>query len=609
MTLTDLERRPRYSETTRASVPKPDYVVPAFSSAAETVHFGQIKAYIDTFSKPTFKISDKGIFLVYQADEHFVQAESGEVEFRDDANSLCFKTPFTYSTDATGQDWVHVKLVDFALLSAHLLVEPDGGHTIDDAIQLLQHYQLIDRKSVRELNAYLDAPVEQEQAQEQEQEFPRLDDINSDLENLNISRRQFLKYFLGLGGVLVIAGLTPRILKMMNTLRDKRAADGVADGSQLDQIPAAPKGGAPYDNERRRLEQEISDAEKALLWNASAIASPYVNYVVTNSVPHDQFLGQDAYDIGAGRGAVIYSPINGLVTKMYTDQNGTPWIVIANSKYTVTMAHGYYTAQVGDILTIGQPIGAESNLGYTKNRQGKLCNGEPSCGNHTHINVRDNEAGKNINPLQLFSDNKTPDYARLQIAKYQILKEYFSEEIVYWLDKIFQWSDQWGVDPAMLAIIMQIESCGFPEAVSIAQAQGLFQVMPFHFYNEKGLRGPWTFTEEEIRTMQNPDNNAGQGVRYFKDRFSQANGSLGDAFAGYNGGHSVVGRSHSWSAETRRYFTWGTGMWSDLNMMAQGLTPPSPSTRERWMIAGGSTCKDARAWQEKNPKEPLAQSN
>ena len=37
------------------------------------------------------------------------------------------------------------------------------------------------------------------------------------------------------------------------------------------------------------------------------------------------------------------------------------------------------------------------------------------------------------------------------------------------------------LDPDIIATIIQIESCGNPAARSTAGAQGLFQVMPFHF--------------------------------------------------------------------------------------------------------------------------------
>jgi hypothetical protein len=60
--------------------------------------------------------------------------------------------------------------------------------------------------------------------------------------------------------------------------------------------------------------------------------------------------------------------------------------------------------------------------------------------------------------------------------------------------------------------------------------------------------------------------------------------------AGYNGGHGVIKRGWAkWSAETRRYYQWGTGIYADA---LKGLES-SPSV-ESWLKAGGaSLCKRA----------------
>src|SRR5262245_60640765 len=57
----------------------------------------------------------------------------------------------------------------------------------------------------------------------------------------------------------------------------------------------------------------------------------------------------------------------------------------------------------------------------------------------------------------------------------------FTPEVQYWTPRILVWAARYGVDPNMLATVIQIESCGDPTVGSSAGAQGLFQVMPFHF--------------------------------------------------------------------------------------------------------------------------------
>ena len=125
---------------------------------------------------------------------------------------------------------------------------------------------------------------------------------------------------------------------------------------------------------------------------------------------------------------------------------------------------------------------------------------------------------------------------------------------------------------------MQIESCGDPQAASGAGAQGLFQVMPFHF------------TEGE--DMLDPETNALRGINYFAERLVQTDGNIGLAFAGYNGGHvAAAGGWDDWVPETQRYFIWSTGIFNDIE---SGLTE-SP-TLQKWMAAGGaSLCQQASA--------------
>lgn len=152
----------------------------------------------------------------------------------------------------------------------------------------------------------------------------------------------------------------------------------------------------------------------------------------------------------------------------------------------------------------------------------------------------------------------------------------FSPEVQHWADDIVRWAAAHNLDPNAVATIMQIESCGDPQAVSSAGAQGLFQVMPFHFTNGE--------------PMQDPNINAMRGMRYFAERLQQTNGDIGRAFAGYNGGHvaAASGRD-SWAAETQRYYTWSTGIYEEAS---SGAT--TSATLQEWMQAGGaSLCRQA----------------
>jgi len=152
----------------------------------------------------------------------------------------------------------------------------------------------------------------------------------------------------------------------------------------------------------------------------------------------------------------------------------------------------------------------------------------------------------------------------------------FSPEVQHWAPQIVQWASTHNLDPNMVATIMQIESCGDPQAVSSAGAQGLFQVMPFHFASgENGME---------------PETNARRGMAYFAERLQQTGGDVGKAFAGYNGGHVAAGSSYElWPNETQRYFVWSTGIYEEARA---GLS--ESETLSQWMAAGGANlCRQA----------------
>lgn len=152
----------------------------------------------------------------------------------------------------------------------------------------------------------------------------------------------------------------------------------------------------------------------------------------------------------------------------------------------------------------------------------------------------------------------------------------FSPQVQYWAPQIVAWSAQHGLDPDIAATIMQIESCGDPQAGSHAGAQGLFQVMPFHF------------TAGE--SMLDPDTNAARGLAYYAERLQQTGGDIFQAFAGYNGGHvAAAGNWNTWVNETQRYYTWSKGIYEEAKSGAA-----TSATLQQWMQAGGaSLCQQA----------------
>lgn len=153
----------------------------------------------------------------------------------------------------------------------------------------------------------------------------------------------------------------------------------------------------------------------------------------------------------------------------------------------------------------------------------------------------------------------------------------FTPEIQFWSSDIVRWASEHGLDPNIAATVMQIESCGNPDARSSAGASGLFQVMPFHFM--------------PFENVYDPETNALRGLDYLARSLQNSGGDARLAFAGYNGGIGVIGRAeYTWAAETVRYAYWSSGIYADAQLNA------SQSDRlNEWLAAGGaSLCRNAR---------------
>lgn len=161
-------------------------------------------------------------------------------------------------------------------------------------------------------------------------------------------------------------------------------------------------------------------------------------------------------------------------------------------------------------------------------------------------------------------------------ATFLPLSSVFTPEVLYWSDEIRVWSTAAGLDPNLAATVMQIESCGDPRALSRAGAMGLFQVMPYHFADGEA---PYT-----------PDTNALRGLDYLRRSLETSGGDARLAFAGYNGGIGVIGKSElTWAAETQRYAYWGSGIYAEASSGAD-----TSLRLEEWLQAGGaSLCAQA----------------
>jgi soluble lytic murein transglycosylase-like protein len=152
----------------------------------------------------------------------------------------------------------------------------------------------------------------------------------------------------------------------------------------------------------------------------------------------------------------------------------------------------------------------------------------------------------------------------------------FTPQVQHWKESIGQWSLTYRIKPNLIATLMQIESCGNPQAISGANAQGLFQVIPSNF-----VAGENPFDVET---------NAHVGLSLYAQAMAGANGDVGLAFAAYNGGPVIFTMSPSeWSKQTQIYQYWGSGIYDE----AERSLKQSPTLQD-WLDGGGSDlCKAA----------------
>ena len=160
------------------------------------------------------------------------------------------------------------------------------------------------------------------------------------------------------------------------------------------------------------------------------------------------------------------------------------------------------------------------------------------------------------------------------------ISDLFTSEVQYWEEEILAWGEEYGLDPNLIATVMQLESCGYTRAKSAAGALGLFQVMPDHF---KKKENPY-----------DPDTNAFRGLRWLQKTIRSSD-SIRIALAGYNAGLARVNNPNlEWPAETQRYANWGFNIYLDT----QAGYDYSPALHN-WLSKGGShLCNLAAAEQQ-----------
>jgi hypothetical protein len=133
-------------------------------------------------------------------------------------------------------------------------------------------------------------------------------------------------------------------------------------------------------------------------------------------------------------------------------------------------------------------------------------------------------------------------YEEMKRINNSIRAEFFATEIPFG-QLIHEKSEKYGVDPALVAAVIEQESRFKPRAVSPVGARGLMQLMP--------RTGVWM----GARNLYDPQENIDAGVKYIKYLDERFEGDLTLTLAAYNAGEGNVKRYRGVPPfrETRQY--------------------------------------------------------
>lgn len=107
------------------------------------------------------------------------------------------------------------------------------------------------------------------------------------------------------------------------------------------------------------------------------------------------------------------------------------------------------------------------------------------------------------------------------------LSSYWPSPIMRWTDLIVKYAVNNGLDPNLVAAIVEEESKGNPRLVSVAGAVGLMQIMPY----EVGF----TWRPHAV-TLTDPETNLAWGTNTLSQVIRQAQGRISLALLAYNSG-------------------------------------------------------------------------
>ncbi len=173
----------------------------------------------------------------------------------------------------------------------------------------------------------------------------------------------------------------------------------------------------------------------------------------------------------------------------------------------------------------------------------------------------------------------------LGIASYFIVPKFLADDVypLKYADLIAKYSQQYNVDPALVAAVILQESRFNPKAVSPVGAQGLMQFMPSTaatMAREVGMKSYDIFDAETSIQF---------GAAHLRDLLNKYNGNVDQALASYNAGTGTVDN------------------WVSLNIFDKVINSGSRSETVRYVkkVENYQTVYSTMYWKELGMQNPV----
>lgn len=258
----------------------------------------------------------------------------------------------------------------------------------------------------------------------------------------------------------------------------------------------------------------------------------------------------------------------GFAAPIYRNDPGWEWLHDTYGSFIVIrdaetgdyalLAHTKTVVGVGSGIQAGAQVGVTDNTGYTS-------------GPHLHFERRlAADPGQPVNPMELIV---TAAPGPVELSSYE---QQVRDRVAGWAELVQRCMDKSGIQiPVELVLgLMAIESEGVPDAQSpmntdrygnpIGRAQGLMQVMPFHFGNMVSLLANGEASYADGMYMRDPERNITTALSLLNTLLAQT-GRPDHAAAAYFGAynwsaHQITGWSDvtgtSGNQYVQKFLTW-----------------------------------------------------